>query len=53
MSSKATIIDRYLMATCSSVFCTEFFGPLAEKRKIIPIKETTGLVSINHLDETI
>lgn len=36
------LAHRYLMATCSSVFCTEFFGPLAEKRKIIPIKETTG-----------
>jgi len=36
------LAHRYLLATCSSVFCTEFFGLLAEKRKIIPIKETTG-----------
>jgi len=35
------LAHRYLLATCSSVFCTEFFGLLAEKRKIIPIKETT------------
>jgi len=33
---------RYLLATCSSVFCRQFFGLLAEKRKTIPIKETTG-----------
>ena len=47
-NTNMTTNDRYLLATCSSVFCTEFFGLLAEKRKIIPIKETTRLVS-SHL----
>jgi len=36
------LAHRYLLATCSSVFCTQFFGLLAEKRRIIPIQETTG-----------
>lgn len=36
------LAHRFLLATCSSVFCTQFFGVLAEKRKIVPIKETTG-----------
>jgi len=32
---------RYLLATCSSVFRTEFFGLLAEREKSIDIKETS------------
>lgn len=32
---------RYLLATCSSVFRTEFFGLLADRGKVIDIKETS------------
>jgi len=32
---------RYLLATCSSVFRTEFFGLLADREKVIDIKETS------------
>ena len=34
--------DRYLLATCSPVFCKQFFGLLAEKNKNITIRGTTG-----------
>jgi len=33
---------RYLLATCSPVFCKQFFGLLAEKNKYITIRGTTG-----------